>query len=98
MLTYSNIILSLKTFAKILAAAIDKLLASPFIIESYGMSLTFNSTASTNRKSGFICKFRYEFFIANNAASNIRSEEHTSELQSRGLLVCRLVLGKNKTT
>src|SRR5690625_5523673 len=26
-----------------------------------------------------------------------RSEEHTSELQSRGHLVCRLPLGKNKT-
>src|SRR5690625_6495327 len=27
----------------------------------------------------------------------IRSEEHTSELQSRGHLVCRLLLEKNKT-
>src|SRR5690625_1834301 len=27
-----------------------------------------------------------------------RSEEHTSELQSRGHLVCRLLLEKNKTT
>src|SRR5207253_9181625 len=27
-----------------------------------------------------------------------RSEEHTSELQSRGHLVCRLLLGKNKPT
>src|SRR5690625_2610074 len=28
---------------------------------------------------------------------NIRSEEHTSELQSRGHLVCRLLLEKKKT-
>src|SRR5690625_2689247 len=28
--------------------------------------------------------------------NNIRSEEHTSELQSRGHLVCRLVLEKKK--
>src|SRR5207253_3810150 len=28
--------------------------------------------------------------------SNIRSEEHTSELQSRGHLVCRLLLEKKK--
>src|SRR5207253_3972599 len=27
-----------------------------------------------------------------------RSEEHTSELQSRGHLVCRLLLGKKNTT
>src|SRR5437870_8502662 len=29
---------------------------------------------------------------------NVRSEEHTSELQSRGHLVCRLLLEKKKTT
>src|SRR5437870_6507849 len=31
------------------------------------------------------------------AASSWRSEEHTSELQSRGHLVCRLLLEKKKT-
>src|SRR5439155_8359257 len=30
-------------------------------------------------------------------ATNARSEEHTSELQSRGHLVCRLLLEKKKT-
>src|SRR5690625_6910923 len=29
---------------------------------------------------------------------NIRSEEHTSELQSRGHIVCRLLLEKKKST
>src|SRR3712207_7224483 len=29
---------------------------------------------------------------------DLRSEEHTSELQSRQYLVCRLLLGKKKTT
>src|SRR5690625_6935305 len=29
---------------------------------------------------------------------NVRSEEHTSELQSRGHLVCRLLLEKKTTT
>src|SRR3712207_8124918 len=32
-----------------------------------------------------------------NAAFGIRSEEHTSELQSRQYLVCRLLLEKKKT-
>src|SRR3712207_8044926 len=32
------------------------------------------------------------------AARPPRSEEHTSELQSRQYLVCRLLLGKKKTT
>src|SRR5437870_9197050 len=31
-------------------------------------------------------------------ASDLRSEEHTSELQSRGHLVCRLLLEKKKKT
>src|SRR5690625_6246084 len=30
------------------------------------------------------------------AAASVRSEEHTSELQSRGHLVCRLLLEKKK--
>src|SRR5439155_26762911 len=35
----------------------------------------------------------------NSGASSLsRSEEHTSELQSRGHLVCRLLLEKKKTT
>src|SRR5437660_4528421 len=33
----------------------------------------------------------------NTEGVNIRSEEHTSELQSRGHLVCRLLLEKKKT-
>src|SRR5258707_8715597 len=32
----------------------------------------------------------------NNAALRVRSEEHTSELQSRQYLVCRLLLEKKK--
>src|SRR3712207_8860158 len=31
-------------------------------------------------------------------SDNVRSEEHTSELQSRQYLVCRLLLEKKKTT
>src|SRR5690625_7064263 len=33
-----------------------------------------------------------------NRSKNFRSEEHTSELQSRGHLVCRLLLEKKKNT
>src|SRR5690349_23139987 len=33
-----------------------------------------------------------------NSVKNMRSEEHTSELQSRRDLVCRLLLEKKKTT
>src|SRR5947209_12025879 len=34
--------------------------------------------------------------IHNGAANTVRSEEHTSELQSRQYLVCRLLLEKKK--
>src|SRR5690625_7120686 len=41
-------------------------------------------------------KKRGTVFIPNNDNTEIRSEEHTSELQSRGHLVCRLLLEKKK--
>src|SRR5690625_6192199 len=37
---------------------------------------------------------RVEFKSSENPFSRVRSEEHTSELQSRGHLVCRLLLEK----
>src|SRR3712207_8245341 len=36
--------------------------------------------------------------ITNGAIISVRSEEHTSELQSRQYLVCRLLLEKKKNT
>src|SRR5690625_5741250 len=36
--------------------------------------------------------------VVNNNNLKLRSEEHTSELQSRGHLVCRLLLEKKKKT
>src|SRR5207247_3589463 len=38
------------------------------------------------------------FFALGNLAGPVRSEEHTSELQSRVDLVCRLLLEKKKNT
>ena len=40
---------------------------------------------------------KYGFDAFDNPGANGRSEEHTSELQSRGHLVCRLLLEKKKT-
>src|SRR3712207_8480420 len=36
--------------------------------------------------------------VARTQPGNVRSEEHTSELQSRQYLVCRLLLEKNRPT
>src|SRR5690554_7166594 len=40
----------------------------------------------------------YEYFCVGFAEKRVRSEEHTSELQSRPHLVCRLLLEKKKPT
>src|SRR3712207_6918567 len=37
-------------------------------------------------------------FVAESRGIRVRSEEHTSELQSRQYLVCRLLLEKNRRT
>src|SRR3712207_6961147 len=39
---------------------------------------------------------RVEVDVENSSADDVRSEEHTSELQSRQYLVCRLLLEKKK--
>src|SRR5690625_5692611 len=66
---------------------------------------TVRSRASLRRLPCFIascevkvprCSSRYSS-PAHTGAPPLRSEEHTSELQSRGHLVCRLLLEKKKT-
>src|SRR5690625_5568506 len=49
-------------------------------------------------KLGLICSHEFEDFGGTDPVSraNQRSEEHTSELQSRGHIVCRLLLEKKK--
>src|SRR3712207_7966874 len=44
----------------------------------------------------FVLEEAYEVYDALDAGSTPRSEEHTSELQSRQYLVCRLLLEKKK--
>src|SRR5690625_6656654 len=54
--------------------------------------------SSTKRKRSRAQPFHLgDFFLVEGGVSaDIRSEEHTSELQSRGHLVCRLLLEKKK--
>src|SRR5437870_6340340 len=44
------------------------------------------------------CRKPAQYAAERDRAADQRSEEHTSELQSRGHLVCRLLLEKKKTT
>src|SRR2546430_12476485 len=62
-----------------------------------------NSTVETNSDgvkatstNGNITMTVRDSILANNRGSAIRSEEHTSELQSQSNLVCRLLLEKKK--
>src|SRR5207253_10555633 len=50
------------------------------------------------KNKGRTTRVRYRFFLCLRArpVRGSRSEEHTSELQSRGHLVCRLLLEKKK--
>src|SRR2546429_7987000 len=56
-----------------------------------------SETGQLGLAPGRITPIRY-FFNETNRDSLIRSEEHTSELQSRLHLVCRLLLEKKKKT
>src|SRR5215208_8102420 len=49
-------------------------------------------------RSPFTASVSQEWRTHRRAAGSRRSEEHTSELQSRGHLVCRLLLEKKKGT
>src|SRR3712207_5329314 len=48
------------------------------------------------RNIGEACTAANRFHVAEGVAAEFRSEEHTSELQSRQYLVCRLLLEKKK--
>src|SRR5699024_12829044 len=51
---------------------------------------------SPEEKKSYFAKFNVEGLLRGDYASRMRSEEHTSELQSRFDLVCRLLLENNR--
>src|SRR2546430_422667 len=78
---------------------LDELL--PYVAEKHQLNLSTNGSdrAIAGASSGAICAFtaaweRPEAF--RRVFSSVRSEEHTSELQSQSNLVCRLLLEKKK--
>src|SRR5258707_2526905 len=58
-------------------------------------SLSYSATA-LSAAAGFPSTGRRCVVVAGHAPAPTRSEEHTSELQSRQYLVCRLLLEKKK--
>src|SRR2546429_4888329 len=66
------------------------------IVRSHSAAVTSRSAAGFGTCCMNIDGVKYTFYGA--PAHQLRSEEHTSELQSRLHLVCRLLLEKKKTT
>src|SRR3712207_8301619 len=56
----------------------------------------FNRVTQAKRQAGSLFKL-FVYLAAMQKGYDPRSEEHTSELQSRQYLVCRLLLEKKKT-
>src|SRR5207253_11084765 len=56
----------------------------------------FTSTSGTAPNRVFNIEWRTAYYNTGQTTNIPRSEEHTSELQSRGHLVCRLLLEKKK--
>src|SRR5439155_25810763 len=65
------------------------------IFDSWDTRLCHFFSRFVYARSGYERRFVLELF-SRGEAKNRRSEEHTSELQSRGHLVCRLLLEKKK--
>src|SRR5690625_7058568 len=55
----------------------------------------FNTKIPLQKITTDTTEFKYYVLGSDGRINIIRSEEHTSELQSRGLIVCRLLLEKN---
>src|SRR5690625_6616309 len=64
-----------------------------FYVENFGKELTIELTSESGNQVEYTWQPTAE---ETGTGSGVRSEEHTSELQSRGHLVCRLLLEKKK--
>src|SRR5205823_9091776 len=71
-------------------------LASPFSSQSYQRSITSSSSNCSFSPKSTAPTFLPPPECPPTATSSLRSEEHTSELQSLAYLVCRLLLEKKK--
>src|SRR5690625_6406654 len=92
-----------------LSVALVVLLASPAFGQQSNVNLDYNPQKGTEGLTPFSARvnspevhddrtvtFRIDAPNANSVVLPPRSEEHTSELQSRGQLVCGLLLEKKK--
>src|SRR5690625_6290020 len=67
-------------------------------VTSFGLFVELENTVEGLVHVSYMTDDYYHFSDRHHALIGERSEEHTSELQSRGHLVCRLLLEKKKYT
>src|SRR5437773_6503079 len=65
---------------------------------THGFDRRFHRQSTANSAINQQDRFSVQLAGRSTAATEVRSEEHTSELQSHHDLVCRLLLEKKKTT
>src|SRR3712207_7143285 len=70
--------------------------ALPISVDHMGEGTSVNARAEGNAAGNGMGRFRYGIVQSGQTMGIARSEEHTSELQSRQYLVCRLLLEKKK--
>src|SRR5690625_5883596 len=75
----------------------DRILVPSPNVATYDLQPEMSAPEVTDKLVEAIKSGKYDAIICNYANCDmVRSEEHTSELQSRGHLVCRLLLEKKK--
>src|SRR5437870_6673744 len=69
-----------------------------YTVSSFGHTRrpVFRLISSSGSRKKFTAASSFVILDSASACAIVRSEEHTSELQSRGHLVCRLLLEKKK--
>src|SRR5439155_5388508 len=94
-ITTRNYLRVVTEFAKYFGKSPDKL--GPNQLRTYQAYLLTECKLTPGTVVNRVAALRF-FFVKTLKRHQFRSEEHTSELQSRGQLVCRLLLEKNKTS
>src|SRR5439155_25906737 len=82
------------TFCTTTGMVMRKMISSTSITSTSGVVLICEFRSSSSACP--TCIAMSDHLVRSMAAAEQRSEEHTSELQSRGHLVCRLLLEKKK--
>src|SRR5690625_6905129 len=98
-----GILVNLKFQHTLIVTSLSSILSSySYFCHSVALAASRKGSSLQNNRSVYIRKnFVHRFFLMYRGYDCFifrRSEEHTSELQSRGHLVCRLLLKKKKAT